>query len=57
MDALSMDFENQFFDVVIDKAMLDSVLCADGGFQKATEVIREIYRVLKHDGVYFIVSN
>merc|ERR1711923_546809 len=57
MDARSLEFEDQHFNIVIDKATLDSILCGEGSTHNATKMLSEISRVLKPDGVYIAVSH
>jgi|TARA_B110000090_G_scaffold203637_1_gene248547 SAM-dependent methyltransferase len=47
---------NEAFDLVIDKALLDSMLCGDESFDKAMLMLAESYRVLKPGGKYVVVS-
>lgn len=44
------------FDVVLDKAVLDAVLCGEDAFAKATSMVCSMYRVLKPGGYYVVVS-
>lgn len=44
------------FDLTIDKALLDSLLCADDGFKKARVYLNEMHRVLKPGGVLAVLS-
>jgi len=46
-------FPAQFFDLVMDKSALDCTLCSD---KATTGLLCETYRVLKGNGVYFVVS-
>ncbi|KAL0248527.1 hypothetical protein GEMRC1_003763 [Eukaryota sp. GEM-RC1] len=57
MDARSLDFPSSIFDVVIDKALLDTVLCGSDAYLNVRRVLREVYRVLKDGGVYIVVSH
>ena len=45
------------FDFILDKALLDALLCGDNSFSKATEYIWEMYRILKPGGSFAIVSH
>jgi ubiquinone/menaquinone biosynthesis C-methylase UbiE len=56
MDAKQLRYENSFFDIVIDKATMDSVLCGDNAFQDVAMMTKEVQRVLKIHGVYILVS-
>lgn len=58
MDICSMvDIEDGSFDAVIDKATLDSMLCADGGAESVERMLREVSRVLKPGGHFLLLSN
>jgi ubiquinone/menaquinone biosynthesis C-methylase UbiE len=56
MDIRNMDFDPNHFDACIDKGTLDAILCGEGSTANATRMLNEIHRVLKHNGVYFVVS-
>lgn len=57
MDVQEMtDFGANQFDAVIDKGMLDSILCGDNSRPNCEEMINEVYRVLEGDGVYVCIS-
>ena len=56
MDALDLKFENNFFDLVIDKSTIDALLCGDNAFINVAKMIKEVQRVLKVGGYYMIVS-
>jgi len=45
------------FDVVIDKATLDSILCGEGSVSNCDKSCNEISRVLKPGGFYLLVSH
>merc|ERR1712137_623588 len=57
MDARQMDFNPESFNVVVDKAMLDSILCGEGSTHNAQKMLMEVSKVLKPDGVYVVVSH
>ena len=58
MDVLDMkDFKEGEFNLVFDKALLDSVLCGENALDTVKIMIKEIYRVLQDEGYYIIVSN
>ena len=56
MDCKDIVFEEAFFDVVIDKGTLDSILCTEGATDNSHKALKEISRVLKPGGVYFCIS-
>ena len=58
MNVLDMrDFQDGQFNVVFDKACLDSILCGENALDTVKIMMAEIYRVLADEGHYIIVSN
>ena len=58
MNVLDMkEFPEGEFNIVFDKALLDSILCGENGLETVKTMIAEIYRVLAEEGYYIIVSN
>ena len=58
MDATDMEFiPDGTFDLIVDKALFDCQLCSDSNFVKVTNLVREMYRVLKPGGTYVMVSH
>ena len=58
MNVLDMkDFEDGEFNLVFDKALLDSILCGEEALETVKIMLKEIYRVLAEEGYYIIVSN
>jgi ubiquinone/menaquinone biosynthesis C-methylase UbiE len=57
MNVLNLNYEDNQFDIVFDKAVFDCVLCGIDADSKANKFMKEIYRVLKPNGYYFLVSN
>lgn len=59
-DVSDMPYEDETFDVVLDKGMLDAVLShgevETGESELVQKVNREVYRVLKTGGWYLVVS-
>ncbi len=51
------EFTNESFNVVFDKALLDSVLCGENALPIVDKMINEIYRVMVNGGFYIIISN
>lgn len=45
------------FDAVIDKALLDAMVCSDGANKNVELMLSEIHRVLTPNGVYLCVSH
>ena len=57
MDARDMkDFQNETFDLVIDKSTIDALLCGNQSFINVALMTKEISRVLKVGGIYFVIS-
>nr|QTZ19567.1 methyltransferase 13 [Bixa orellana] len=57
MDARNMsEFQTGSFDAVIDKGTLDSILCGNNSRQHATQMLKEVGRVLKDNGVYILIT-
>eukprot|EP00658_Telonema_sp_P-2_P033213 TRINITY_DN24424_c0_g1_i2.p1 TRINITY_DN24424_c0_g1~~TRINITY_DN24424_c0_g1_i2.p1 ORF type:complete len:274 (-),score=86.85 TRINITY_DN24424_c0_g1_i2:112-933(-) len=56
MDVCALGFESNEFDVVIDKATGDSIVCMDDGHQKVLRMLQESCRVLKVGGTFVMVS-
>jgi ubiquinone/menaquinone biosynthesis C-methylase UbiE len=50
------DFEDETFDIVVDKGTLDSVLCGAYSSQNCRKMFREVSRVLKSKGYYICIS-
>ncbi len=57
MDVMNMkDIPNSEFNTVIDKGLLDSVLCGDNSETNSEKMLSEINRILKPNGVYICIS-
>mmetsp|Transcript_53860 Transcript_53860/g.128278 ORF Transcript_53860/g.128278 Transcript_53860/m.128278 type:complete len:208 (+) Transcript_53860:88-711(+) len=57
MDARAMQFPDGHFNVVVDKATLDSILCGEGSTHNAQKMLSEISRVLQPNGIYIAISH
>jgi ubiquinone/menaquinone biosynthesis C-methylase UbiE len=57
MDARAMDFQDGVFNVVVDKALIDSILCGEGSRYNVQQMLPEISRVLQPNGVYVAISH
>lgn len=54
MDCCNLKYEDNFFDVVIDKSTIDAILCGDNAFLNTALMLKEGQRVLKEDGGLYI---
>lgn len=45
------------FDLIIDKALMDALLCSDDNIISVNRLVREMHRVLKPGGVYVVISH
>lgn len=50
MSVLQLESPDNYFDIVIDKACLDSIFCGENSFSNSKKAISEIFRVLKQGG-------
>ena len=50
-------FEDERFNLVIDKATFDDVVCGPGAAQNSVAMLEEIYRVLANNGTYICISH
>jgi ubiquinone/menaquinone biosynthesis C-methylase UbiE len=57
MDVLDMqEIQTGSFNVIFDKATLDSILCGDNSGANAEKMINEIYRILAPGGKYICIT-
>lgn len=57
MDACSLDFPDECFHAVFDKALLDTLTTGGHAFLRVKAMLSEVRRVLKPGGVYILVSH
>ena len=58
MDVMNMEFlPDASNDLVIDKALLDALLCGGENITNVLTMLREVHRVLKPGGVYVCISH
>jgi ubiquinone/menaquinone biosynthesis C-methylase UbiE len=57
MDARKLEFQNERFDLIVDKGTIDSILCADDAEVSAAKAISEISRTLISGGVFIMISH
>jgi len=56
MDCKELTYEDDFFDVVIDKSTIDALLCGDEPDLSVAKMMKEIQRVLRLGGIYWAIS-
>jgi ubiquinone/menaquinone biosynthesis C-methylase UbiE len=56
MDTRKIGFDSASFDAAIDKGTLDAILCGEGSTANANKMLSESHRVLKYNGVFFVIS-
>lgn len=57
MDLRDLEFPDGVFNAVLDKATMDSILCAEGAMPLAAKCLSEISRVLAPGGVFVCISH
>lgn len=56
MDVTKLEFQNESFDLIVDKGCLDSLLCSDEADRNADLALSEYFRVLSATGTVVCVS-
>jgi len=56
MNACHLDFPDESFDCIVDKGTMDSILCGEGSTGNVAKMLSECVRVLKPEGVFFMIS-
>jgi len=56
MDVRDLSYNENFFDLVVDKSTIDALLCGDNSFINVAIMTKEIIRTLKVGGIYMIIS-
>ena len=56
MDCTDLKYENNSFDVVLDKSTIDALLCGANSFLTVAQMIKELQRVVKPGGLYLTIS-
>ncbi|XP_024533842.1 EEF1A lysine methyltransferase 4 [Selaginella moellendorffii] len=57
MDVRNMgEFKDNTFDAAIDKGLVDAMVCATNGAGDVTQMLREMYRVIKPGGNFVMVT-
>jgi ubiquinone/menaquinone biosynthesis C-methylase UbiE len=56
MDVRKMSYPDRHFDMVLDKSTIDALCCSETLAIDVAMMLKEVYRVLKENGLYFVVS-
>lgn len=56
MDVRELQYDDESFDLIIDKSTMDALLCGDQSFLNVAIMTKEVQRVLKTGGIYMIIS-
>ena len=56
MDCRKLEFEEESFDMIVDKGTIDALLCSSNAFKNLAMTLKECQRVLKTNGVYIAIS-
>jgi ubiquinone/menaquinone biosynthesis C-methylase UbiE len=56
MDCTKMTFEDNSFDIAFDKGTIDALLCAESSATMIAAITKEVWRVLKADGLFFEIT-
>ena len=56
MDITDLKYEDEFFDVIIDKSTLDCILCCPEAFLQCAKTMKECQRTLKTGGYFISIS-
>jgi ubiquinone/menaquinone biosynthesis C-methylase UbiE len=56
MDVRDLKFNDNTFDLAVDKSTIDALLCGDSSFLNVAIMTKEVQRVLKTGGIYMIIS-
>eukprot|EP00475_Leptophrys_vorax_P013634 TRINITY_DN19_c1_g1_i1.p1 TRINITY_DN19_c1_g1~~TRINITY_DN19_c1_g1_i1.p1 ORF type:complete len:271 (-),score=70.32 TRINITY_DN19_c1_g1_i1:81-893(-) len=55
-DVRSLEFADEYFDLVVDKGTLDSILCGDQSIENCHSALTEFSRVLKSAGKFLVIT-
>jgi ubiquinone/menaquinone biosynthesis C-methylase UbiE len=56
MDVTNMAYEDNYFDLVLDKSTIDALLCSENPYLNTAKMMEEVWRVLKNGGIYLVIS-
>jgi len=57
MDACNLEFPDECFHAIIDKACFDTIVTGGHAFPRGRAMLSEVHRVLKPGGVFILVSH
>jgi ubiquinone/menaquinone biosynthesis C-methylase UbiE len=52
-----LNYPNEFFEAIVDKALFDSIACSEEGQIKITQYVNEVERILTDTGIFIVISN
>ena len=56
MDVRDLSYEEETFDLIIDKSTIDALLCGSHAYFNVAVMLKECQRVLKTGGYYVAIS-
>ena len=56
MDCSKLKYEDEFFDVIIDKSTLDCIVCCPDALEQVALTMKECQRTLKTGGFFISIS-
>ena len=56
MDVSDLKFDDNSFDIIFDKGTVDAITCADNAKDLLKKTSAELYRVLKPNGIMFMIT-
>jgi len=56
MDVTDIRYDDNYFDVIIDKGTMDALLCGNKSFLSVAIMLKEVQRLIKTDGVFISIS-
>lgn len=56
MNCTQLEYEDDFFDIIIDKSTIDALVCGSQAYKKVAQMMKECQRVLKTGGFFVSVS-
>lgn len=57
MDVRNMEIPDGCFDLILDKALFDAMLCSEDNINNVSKMLAEVDRALKPSGVYVVFSH